>query len=630
MARFFTEHPNPWGWSALQYCGLPSQFVYLPALHYGTAVISAISGIEPAYAYRLLTASLACLGPVTFFLFVLFFTRSRGWALAAALSYTFFSPLYGLIRQLDQDRGLAYLPWRLHVFAKYGEGPHNAGLTFIPLALIASYWTLTQPRRRLIAATALIMAAITLTNWVAALGLALCCVILMLAGIGQMQFSWTRLFAAGALAYGLACFWLTPTFISTIAFNWPADAFNYKLQMAQRWLLLFYMIGVLLLRAATYLLRWPLYETFVTLGIFAFGYPVLFFYSYGLDMIPESRRYALEFEFFLFAALFAFLRFGFTSPNRVRQVCALAVAAPLMLASLPQLTRYLTQGQEKWKPLTRDATSEYQVAKWLADRKPRGRVLASGGLRFRLNSWFDLEQVGGAFESGLRNRTPVHYAYQIRTGIGSDPAREAADAVDQLTALGVEYVVIHGPKSEEHYRDYRNPLKFEGVLERVYADADDYIYRVPFRSYAHLLHPDEQPKYSGWRFIGSYVRALQDESRAALQFRWTGPSAAEITGSFPDGYNVTLAISHDSGWTATQNGSPVPIGRNELGFLTLQPRTSSGSTIRLEYRGTREQKAMAAISAVVWIGAGIWLWPRKPKQYHRNGWQTPSASTASA
>src|ERR1700676_4468261 len=26
MARFFSAHPNPWGWNPMQYCGLPAQF----------------------------------------------------------------------------------------------------------------------------------------------------------------------------------------------------------------------------------------------------------------------------------------------------------------------------------------------------------------------------------------------------------------------------------------------------------------------------------------------------------------------------------------------------------------------------------------------------------------------------
>src|SRR5207302_3303082 len=75
MARFVSEHPNPWGWNPLQYCGVPTQFMYVPGLPYLTAfVVRLAPSLSPEYAYRLLTALVACLGPVTLFLFVLYFT----------------------------------------------------------------------------------------------------------------------------------------------------------------------------------------------------------------------------------------------------------------------------------------------------------------------------------------------------------------------------------------------------------------------------------------------------------------------------------------------------------------------------------------------------------------------------
>ncbi len=138
MARFFSEHPNPWGWNPTQYCGLPAQFTYVPGLPYLTAAACRLAPSLPIdHVYRIVASTFACLGPATLFLFALYFTGSRWWALTIALAYTFFSPSYYLVHAIDVDRGTAYLPWRLQVLVKYGEGPHNAGLTLIPLALVA-------------------------------------------------------------------------------------------------------------------------------------------------------------------------------------------------------------------------------------------------------------------------------------------------------------------------------------------------------------------------------------------------------------------------------------------------------------------------------------------------------------
>src|SRR4029079_3674523 len=70
MARFVTQNPSMWGWNPLQYCGLPVQFMYVPAVHYATAFISWLSRGDPVYVYKLLTATAACLGPVTLYIFV--------------------------------------------------------------------------------------------------------------------------------------------------------------------------------------------------------------------------------------------------------------------------------------------------------------------------------------------------------------------------------------------------------------------------------------------------------------------------------------------------------------------------------------------------------------------------------
>ncbi|MEK7406226.1 MAG: hypothetical protein AAB225_14070, partial [Acidobacteriota bacterium] len=228
MARFFAAHPDPWGWNPTQYCGLPAQFTYLPGLHYLTALLARLAPLEPDHAWRLLGAAFACLGPVAVFVFVLYFTKSRWSALASALVYTFFSPLYGWAHAINWDRGQAQIPWRLQVMVKYGEAPHLAGLAMLPLALIAVWVAATGRKYRQILLTALLLTAIALTNWVAALALAVCCLLLMLAGLGAENFRPLRVFAAAALAYGLACFWLTPSFIRTVAFNWPTDAFAYK------------------------------------------------------------------------------------------------------------------------------------------------------------------------------------------------------------------------------------------------------------------------------------------------------------------------------------------------------------------------------------------------------------------
>src|ERR1035437_10506815 len=53
MARFLSQHPNPWGWNPFPYCGLPVQFMYVPALPYLSALgIRLLPHVSPDLVFR--------------------------------------------------------------------------------------------------------------------------------------------------------------------------------------------------------------------------------------------------------------------------------------------------------------------------------------------------------------------------------------------------------------------------------------------------------------------------------------------------------------------------------------------------------------------------------------------------
>ena len=283
--------------------------------------------------------------------------------------------------------------------------------------------------------------------------------------------------------------------------------------------------------------------------------------------------------------------------------CALAASVPLLFVGAGQAWKYTTKSLSQWRPVPRQETVEYRLASWLDAQNPRGRVFATGGLRFRLNAWFDEPQIGGTFETGLRTRVPLDYLYQIRTGIGSKDGEEGKDAVLQLKSMAVEYVVVHGPKSEEYYHDIRNPTKFDGLLERVHSDGDNYLYRVPFHSYAHLVRPNELPIHHHPYWLPPYAAAIDGLDRPHLASTWNGPNELRIDGPVPEGMSVVVLVNHDAGWRAEQDGRPVAIEATKLGVILVRARTSAQSSITLRYEGTLEPRVMAAVSGLAWVVA---------------------------
>lgn len=598
ITRFIAEHPNPWGWNPQQYAGQPTQFTYPPALPYTAAALHWVTGMDPFHAYRSVISTFACLGPVALAFAFFSFTGSAGWALLLSLCYSIGSPVYGLFEKIDGDRGLYYLPWRIIVLMKYGEGPHVSGVTLLPLILVVLRWGVARTGMPALFAMAVAFAIAPLMNWLLAFGLAITVLVMM---ISDLRSSF-RLVTAGVLGYGLSCFWLTPEYVQTTLFNWPKDAYGYQVEQ-NHWSLYGGLIAVLAI--LSYLFRrygasWEL--RFTTLAAVTFFWIAGGFYLYNLDTIPESRRYILEFEIFLFLAAFAFLRLAFQSKEGVDKFCGVLVLAAILFSGKTQFNQSLTRKWSDWGMVDREETLEYRLAQWLQDQKPQARVFASGGLRFRLNAWFPLHQVGGTFESGLRNRIAVDYFYQVRTDADSKPGEEAEDAIRQLTAIGAEYVAVHDAGSEEYYRDIKSPAKFAALGPVVFAPTPfDRIHKLPFRSLAHIVNPDELPKSKFKEDLRRFHMALSDPRRPFLAVKQGHPGLWKIQGAFPDGKLVAFSMNWDPGWKATQDGQAIELSANKLGLMTLKPRTSSASTIQLEYTGTQQQRIFAAISACVWI-----------------------------
>jgi hypothetical protein len=103
-----------------------------------------------------------------------------------------------------------------------------------------------------------------------------------------------------------------------------------------------------------------------------------------------------------------------------------------------------------------------------------------------------------------------------------------------------------------------------------------------------------------------------------------------VQGAVPEGHEVALAVTHEAGWQATQDGSLIELRPNGIGFLTAKARPAARSLIRFEYRGTPEQRAMAVLSLVVWGFTLRYLWRRwrATRRYDGEKWQQPSRMSA--
>jgi hypothetical protein len=136
IARWASENWRDLTWFPLWYGGIPYQNTYPPLLHLLVAALADLTGLSPAFAYHAVTAVFYSLGPVTLFLLALRLSRSVACGFAAGLFYSLISPSTFLAPVVRHDAGGLWHARRLQALVEYGEGPHIAAMTLLPLALL--------------------------------------------------------------------------------------------------------------------------------------------------------------------------------------------------------------------------------------------------------------------------------------------------------------------------------------------------------------------------------------------------------------------------------------------------------------------------------------------------------------
>jgi hypothetical protein len=226
---------------------------------------------------------------------------------------------------------------------------------------------------------------------------------------------------------------------------------------------------------------------------------------------------------------------------------------------------------------------------------PEARVMVPGSCEFWLASFTDSPQLGGGFAQGTSNKVIPVADYVILNGVGTEA--DARLAILWLKAFGVQAIEAGGQATREYYHAYRIGGKFRGVLEELWREGDDAIYRVPQRtnSLAHVMGERQlvsRTPYNGLDTdqIERFVAALDDPTLPAAQLHWSRLHSVEIEAQARRGQVVAVQMSYDSGWKASANGREVQVRKDGLGLISIDPRCDGGCHIHLEYVADEEAR----------------------------------------
>jgi hypothetical protein len=606
ISRYILEHGFGLGWFPLWYCGIPFQNTYPPLLHALVAGVAYLLNASPALAHHATVAAFYCLGPV--FVYLVARALSQDWRVGAAAAVVYslvspsalFAPAVGSWAEFRD-------PVRFLSVIHFGDGPHVASVALAPLALLAVHWMLRGKGLARTYVAALACASVVLTNWLGAFALAMGVVAYLLARWAVNGVELRDAFqVAGiaALGYAVAMPWIPPSTIARIQHNAQYVIGKFPLS----WKHLMYASPVLL---AAFGLWWVFRKTRASMLIGFGGFFCLFagalllaFDYFGISLMPQPNRYHHELDLGL--CLLA-IGSGAAIVKRLEGRYAAAIVVVLLALVAIQTKQVRRRARVTVGPAEITKTVEYRMATWLRDHIGDRRVFISGSTQFWLNAFADVPQVGGGFGQGITNdQIPViHFGIPWTEGDGANTAI-------WLKLYGAAAVVVAQQGSRDAYPQvWRDGSKFDGILEEIFRDGGDVVYRLPLRSdaLAHVIRQEQVVRRSPFNNhdfepVRELVTGLDDPSLPVAAMDCASPGDCTIRAHVLKGQVVFVQISHHAGWRAYAGGERRSIRRDGLGLMVVDPGCDGACEVRLIYDGGLEMTVSKTI-AVVANGFGL-------------------------
>lgn len=603
LAHYILHHFSTFSaatWFPLWYGGIPSSDSYPPLLHIVDAAVASVLRISPQLAYHAVCSAVYALTPA-----VLYWTARRLGAgvmraFAGGLFYSLVSASCFLIPEIRRDSLGWFGPRRLEDLAHYGEGPIQFSFLFLLLALGLVHLALERRRPVHFFAAGVAIAAVPLSNWIGGVALALTLAAYLLSGLGgKGSFRWYAVAALGIFAYALAMPWITPSVIATIRAG-GARLVGFELTDRAQWIAFAIVAAVAVL--AWLLARWhlqPRLRFSILFALISAAIPLATFWA-KIAFLPQPERYHVLMDLAVCFAL------ALALPAKFGKLRADVLAAVLIALAIPVAIHERAVGRRWTKRIDIQSTVQYEVSTWLGAHMPGQRVFGPGSIGFWMDAFSDTPMLTGGFDNGVRNLLVPAVNYQIYAGDSQELA------VAWMKAFGVDAVIACEKGSREAFTPYRFPDKFKGLKE-LWRDGGDVIYAVPrgTSSLAHAVREADIVRMTPVAYnqiaIAPYLRALEDPTLPAVDFRWRDPSAAVMTANLKPEHVVSVQVAWDEGWRAQVNGVPRPVLSDKLGQIAIAPSCNGACQIDLIHDGTATDRLAAVVSPLAFFLGAAWV-----------------------
>ncbi len=589
LAKYVWEWRHDPFWFSWWDIGMPLENAYLPLIPWLIAALHGITGVDYVRTYHAVLGIAYFLGTAGVYVLAKHLSRSSIAAGVAAAVYSFVSISAIIFPEIRDDLGSVLYSRRLHTIVFYGEGPHNVTVAILPFAILAAIRLLEARTRKRILCWLVLTMMMILTNPFGAAALVLALIALVFANPAHN---------GRALGTRTAVYFLLPGILLT-AFV-PAGAFETMLlrsqtsggdfRFGQSWIGKAAMITALL-GALHFLLRRRSPETrfMVSFLFLILSAPGAWFW-FQLVMVPQPKRYHLEVELAVALVIAAGLGRAFELRPKVQTLVAILAITllPIGFAVNRQFSHQLLISPEF------TLSENYAVLEWVRNHiPPDSRVMAGGELGFALNLFVSNPQISSGHEPSSPNSVQPMAIYTIYSGENAG-SRDAEISVSWLRALGATHLIMQKrPACPACIQPFRNPVKFEGVLEKVYENSIWRIYATGAKGYSDIRIAAQASMVPKRPLHGLDVDSLRvlidsiDSDRSRMNIQRLSPGHLRIKGTFHDKEVVQFVTTYSSGWRATLagTGQTLPMQRDGLDLMYFVPPAGVPCEIALTYHG---------------------------------------------
>jgi hypothetical protein len=598
-------------------CGIPFEAAYPPLVPALTAAWAALASIPHDQAYGCISGFFYCLGPLALFLMAWGVTRAPGASFFAALFYSLTSATQLIIPEAGFHRDEFWEARRLFLAAVWDETPHLAAVSLLPLAVLFLVLSIERRRKIWYAAASITIALMTMASAfgpiIAAMSAA--CLLSVLRRKDWMR-NLVLVAGIGVYAYLMAMAFVPPSVLWAIhqstaasdAERWTMGSVTALAVVILGWTVLWHLLR-----------RWTgdwRIQFFALLAWLTFSV-VFTGETLHRRLMPQPDRYRIELEL----ALALLVVFG-ARPLFEKLPAAVRRAAILLLLAVAaeQVAHYRKLEKQYLFPVDVAQTVEYRAATWAGRNLAGTRVFFPGSLAQWANDFADVLQFSGGSWSMATNRSQQKAYADIVFG-GGPAIREIS--LTWLKAFGVGAVGMSAPGSEEYWKPYADPAKFNG-LPVLWSEGGITIYRVPLRStsLAHVVppgaivrRPPRNPEDDGE--AARYAAALDDASLPLADLEWRGRNHIRIRTTASPGQTLSVQVGYHPGWRATMNGQRRAIYKDGLGLMWLRPECNGACAVELDYDGGWELRLCRVVSCLAMfllVALGVTAaWPKTDK-----------------